>query len=70
MNKQSEYYHKHSAVLEDIYQALRPIGPCAKCYIQCPCGTPDVAYLKLKQHICSKKHRKALGDDPSVSHFV
>ncbi len=70
MTTRHEYYHKHHAVLEDIYQALRPILPLSRCYINCPCGTPDVAYLKLKQHICSKKHRKALGDVPLVSHFI
>jgi hypothetical protein len=65
-----EYYYKHHTVLEDIYQALRPTNTLAKCYINCPCGTKGVAYLKLKQHICCKKHRKVLGDEPLVSHFL
>lgn len=70
MTTQREYYYKHHAVLEEIYQALRPAVPLAKHFIQCPCGTPDIKYLKLKQHICSKKHRKVLGDEPLVSHFL
>lgn len=69
MTTNRDYYYKHHQVLEDIYQALRPAIPLKKAKIECPCGT-TVWYLKIKQHICCKKHRKVLGDEPSVSHFL
>ena len=62
-------YYKHHAVLEEIYQALRPSGPLAKCWINCPCGT-EVSYRKIKQHILCKKHCAVCGDTPSVSQFL
>lgn len=70
MEQRREYYFKHHTILEDIYQALRPTNTLRKCYIDCPCGTKGVGYLKLKQHICTKKHRKVLGDTPLLSHFL
>lgn len=70
MEQRREYYFKHHTILEDIYQALRPLNTLRKCYIDCPCGTKQVGYLKIKQHICTKKHRKVLGDTPLLSHFL
>ena len=65
-----EYYFLHADALEAIYQAIRPLIPLSKCYINCPCGDPkSVQYLKLKQHICSKKHRKVL-PVPLVADFL
>lgn len=69
METRREYYFKHHIMLEDIYQALRPTNTLHKVYIDCPCGTKGVAYLKMKQHICSKKHRKVF-PLPFVSDFV
>ena len=70
MEQRREYYYKHHTILEEIYQALRPTNTLRKCYLDCPCGTKAVAYLKIKQHICTKKHRKVLGDTPLLSHFL
>lgn len=54
-----DYYFEHKDVLEQIYQHLRPTCSLSKYHIHCPCGSPrPVKYTKLKQHICTKNHRK------------
>ena len=65
-----EYATIHADVLEQIYQHLYPTGRSIhKTFITCPCGKPDVGVWKIKQHICSKGHRKVF-PIPELSQFV
>lgn len=65
-----EYAITHADVLEQIYQQLYPVGRnIHKTFITCPCGKKDVGVWKIKQHICSKSHRKVF-PIPALSHFV
>lgn len=65
-----EYAKQHSAVLEEIYDAIKPRGRnIHTVFITCPCGKPNVAVWKIKQHICTKKHR-AVFPTPELSQFV
>lgn len=68
--QRSDYYHLHSAVLEDIYNAIKPFGGSVhKAYFNCPCGKKDIIIAKIKQHICTNKHRAVL-PIPLLSQFV
>jgi len=65
-----EYATLHADVMEQIYQHLYPVGRCIKhTFITCPCGKKDVGVWKIKQHICSKQHRKVF-PIPELSQFV
>ena len=65
-----EYATTHADVVEQIYQHLYPVGRCIKhTFINCPCGKKDVGVWKIKQHICSKSHRRVF-PIPDLSHFV
>ena len=64
------YYMLHAVVLEEIYNAIKPLGRnIHKVYIDCPCGKKDVGMWKIKQHICTKCHR-AVFPIPLLSQFV
>lgn len=68
--RRSDYYHLHSAVLEDIYNAIKPLGVSVhKSYCDCPCGKKGIVVAKIKQHICTDKHRAVL-PVPYLSQFV
>lgn len=65
-----EYAITHADVLEQIYQHLYPEGRSIhKTFITCPCGKRNVCVWKIKQHICSKGHRKVF-PIPELSQFV
>lgn len=65
-----EYAITHADVMEQIYQHLYPVGrPIKHTFITCPCGKKDVGVWKIKQHICSKSHRKVF-PIPELSQFV
>jgi len=65
-----EYASTHADVLEQIYQHLYPVGRnIHKTFMTCPCGKKDVGVWKIKQHICSKGHRKVFAI-PELSQFV
>jgi hypothetical protein len=65
-----EYATTHADVLEQIYRHLYPVGRSIhKTYITCPCGKKDVGVWKIKQHICSKGHRRVF-PIPDLSQFV
>jgi hypothetical protein len=65
-----EYAITHADVLEQIYQHLYPEGrPIKQTFITCPCGKKGVGVWKIKQHICSKQHRKVF-PTPELSQFV
>lgn len=60
------YRAEHAVAIAKIMDALRPLTSYKKALINCPCGTNDVVYNKLPQHISSKKHRAVMGEIPTL----
>lgn len=66
----ADYRTYHATVIAEIMDALRPLRSYKKTCINCPCGTKDVVYCKLPQHIASKKHRAVMGETPTLEDFA
>ena len=64
------YRAKHSVAIAEIMEAIRPFHSYKKALVNCPCGTRDVVYNKMPQHLSSKKHRSVMGDIPTLEGFV
>jgi len=69
LKEASDYRTLHATVIAEIMDALRPLRSYKKTTVNCPCGTRDVIYCKMPQHISSKKHRRVF-ETPTLEDFA